>query len=214
MALIYYTTESESTPSHMNPSTNTSLLKSAVQAILAKPHAHEWTVQGFGMLRLYLPGPENLRLHIWDSRLAVPGVSVIHTHPWDFESHVVAGVIHNTRWTEGEGAPYLKQSLQCGAGGCILGTPETVRLHSRPAESWHEGYSYTQQADELHSSAPEDGTVSLLARSVPPGRSADHAFVYWPAGEEWVSAEPRVATPDEVEMVTSSSLARWFGGAA
>jgi hypothetical protein len=185
-------------------------LKAAIQAILEHPLGYEWTAQGLGMLRLYLPGPENMRLHVWDSFLAVPNVSMIHTHPWNFASYVVAGEVRNTRWTEGEGEAYHKSSIVCGQGGCMFGAAANVRLHPRPAEAWAEGQGYTQWADEIHSSAPEDGTVTLLRRSVPAGRSADQAFVYWPAGEEWVSAEPRAATRDEVMAVVRRSLARWF----
>lgn len=185
-------------------------LKATVQAILERPLVWEWTAQGLGMLRLYLPGPENLRLHVWDTRLAIPNVSTIHTHPWDFESYVVAGTVRNTRWTEDEGEPYHKQSIRCGQGGCVMGTPETVQLHPHPVERWDAGQTYRETADELHSSAPLDGTVTIIRRSVPTGRSADEAFVYWPDGGEWVSAEPRPATEDEILAVTAHSLNRWF----
>lgn len=186
----------------------TSILQALVRAILTCPLAFEWTVQGLGMLRLYLPGADNLRLHIWDSRLAFPGVSTIHTHPWDFESYVVSGRVHNTRWTEDEGEPFLKSSIHCGQGGCVFGEPVPVRLHPRPVETFGAGQSYTQHADEIHSSAPENGTISVLRRVVPAGRSADLAYVYWPDGEEWVTAEPRPARPEEVTAVTGLALSQ------
>jgi hypothetical protein len=167
-------------------------------------------VDGSSMLRLYLAGPENLRLHIWNSQLATADVSKKHTHPWNFQSYVVAGEMYNVRWTEGEGYPYRKQELICGQGGCLLGESQIVRLHPRPREKWFPGISYSQEADEIHSSHPEDGTVTIISRWVNPERSADKAYVYWSTGGNWVSAEPRDALPQEIRETTRLALERWF----
>jgi hypothetical protein len=55
-----------------------------VRSILEDP-MRQWTVQGLGMLRTYLP--DNARLHIWNPALKFEEVSEHHTHPWDLVSH-------------------------------------------------------------------------------------------------------------------------------
>ena len=46
-----------------------------VRTLLSKPLGFDWSIQGFGMIRLYLS--PNLRLHIWNSRGRVKNVSDI-----------------------------------------------------------------------------------------------------------------------------------------
>lgn len=70
--------------------------KLLVKAILEKARAYKWSIQGFGMLRLYLSA--EVRLHVWDSRFRVPGVTDIHDHSWDFESEVAAGEVLQRRY--------------------------------------------------------------------------------------------------------------------
>ena len=67
--------------------------------ILDNASSYKWSVQGFGMLRLYIRKVG--RLHIWDNELRYPGVSVIHNHSWDLESTIIVGAIRNTRYTAG-----------------------------------------------------------------------------------------------------------------
>jgi len=182
--------------------------KLLVKAILQKAQSFNWSLQGFGMLRLYLS--QEVRLHVWDSRYAVPGVSVIHTHPWDFLSQVVAGKVGNILFNESEtkGMPFHKQVIQCGPGGGLCGMPTDVLLHPAYEELYIEGQSYTQNAQEIHASRPADGTVTILTRTF--REDTEHAAVYWPAGTEWGSAEPRPATPEEVAAITGNALSRWF----
>ncbi len=172
----------------------------------AEARIDRWTYQGFGMLRYYLPGPGNYRIHVWNPDGEVEKVSKIHTHPWDLESLIICGRLGNQRWTEGEGDHYLKQSLVCGASGCLFGSAELVRLHPRPWEDYYMGDTYFQRRDEIHSSHPQPGCVTLTQRTIPAGVSADLAYVYYPEGQEWVSAEPRQATLDEVKTWMAMAL--------
>jgi hypothetical protein len=165
-----------------------------------------WSLQGFGMLRLYLS--KDVRLHVWDKRFQVPNVSLIHTHPWDFTSRIVVGVMRNTRFMEGRGNPHMKSQIGCGVGGGLVGTPERVSLIGGFPERFSGGGVYHQRATEIHASDYDDGTVTVVTRAV--RGDPDHADVYWPDGEQWVSAEPRPATPDEVASIIGYSLQRWF----
>lgn len=108
--------------------------RSVVQFILERAHAHDWTLQGLGMLRLYLPG--GCRLHVWDMEHARNvGASAIHTHPWDFTSWVIAGKIKNWRMIEVDGPPgyvYGCRTVHCGKGLAENIPEKTVGL--RPLE--------------------------------------------------------------------------------
>lgn len=100
-----------------------------VRSVLENWANHRWSLQGFGMLRAYL-SDRKLRLHVWNSKFAVPDVTTIHDHPWNFESLVVAGKITNTRYrtypclTAEEDierqklrSPFVKARIVCGTGG-------------------------------------------------------------------------------------------------
>ncbi len=164
------------------------------------------------MLRAYIGG-RNDRLHVWDDRYAVPGVSEMHTHPWHLVSLVIAGKVANQRFLKAEGEhglPFMEQSLVCGTGGGLESGPEEIELIPCISEVYSEGQHYSQNADEIHVSAPDRGTVTLVNREML--EDEDRAYVFWPAGEEWVSAEPRPASPGEVEEILGYSLDKYFGG--
>lgn len=175
-----------------------------VKKILEKPLDHEWTVQGLGMYRMYLS--DEVRLHIWLPEARTPNVSDIHNHPWGFGSTVIVGAMHNHRYwrfhhwrnlpEDADTFVANESKIECGSGGGLIGEPSQVRLWRRPIEHYPEGKTYYQDADEIHSSHPEPATVTLCVRTF--GTDPDHAHVYWPAGESWVSAEPRPATNGEV----------------
>lgn len=172
-----------------------------------------WTIQGLGMMRLYLS--RDTRLHVWDSRYAVPNVSQMHTHPWHFNSLVIAGEVRNQRFVEGNGGDsslYYRQKLHCGEGGGLIGEPSIIQLctpsGNETVEVYREGDTYYQKANEIHVSNPLDGTVTLVTRSV--AGNPDHAYVYWRNGDNWVSAEPRPALPGEIADITSKALSTWF----
>lgn len=182
--------------------------KTLVRFILENANNYKWSLQGFGMLRLYLS--PTTRLHVWDDTFRVPGVSDIHDHPWDFESEIVAGELRNYRFDVevAVNGGYHMSKLRCGPGGGLVGEPETVRLIQ--ASDWflRHGGAYCQRHDEVHKTVPANGTVTIVERDF--REDVDHARVFWPRGEEWVSAEPRDATPEEIGAITKLSLARWF----
>lgn len=195
--------------------------KALLQALLEAPERLEWSLQGLGMLRTYL-GTEK-RLHVWHSGYAVEGVSQMHTHPWHMESKILAGVVRQNRYMRPgmmtkamlESEPpeeFMQQSLKCGVGGHLTEAPEQVWLRKGKLEEYGEGDVYRQFANEIHVSLPEDGTITVISRSIPQGANPDLAYVFWPAGEEWVSAEPRPATDDERDEIIGYALERWFYG--
>ncbi len=163
-------------------------------------------------MRLYLD--EIRRLHIWDSSLKVPNVSEMHTHPWNFRSHVVAGIVQNEKFVYADrvsperGAMlYNRQRIFCGVGGGLEGEPDKVLLASTGLHTYVERETYREEAYEIHVSRPQDGTVTIVRREFLD--DSDHAYVYWYEGD-WVSAEPRPATIREIGKVTENALEQWF----
>jgi hypothetical protein len=187
-----------------------------VKNILRAPYEFSWSVQGLGMMRVYLS--REVRLHIWDSSLRVPGVSALHTHPWDLKSTVIAGVYKQHRYLEynneslnAEGihrGEFNKVLIQCGENACTKEEPVKVTLIERYLESFHQEMGYSQASNEIHLSVPEDGTMTLVERTFK--KDTDHAFVYWRGRGPWVDAKPREATREEIAAVTTRSLETWF----
>lgn len=189
--------------------------KLLVKAILSMAPVYSWQIQGLGMLRLYLN--KATRLHVWHSGFASPGVSTLHTHPWDFKSEVIAGSLENIRYKEHDPQnclnstkvkEYMAAVLHCGPGGGLTEKGKPVYLEAMPSEFYGEGATYTEKAEEIHESRPKDGTVTLVTRQFKPDE--DHARVFWRTGTEWGSAIPREATPDEIKVITQFALQRWF----
>lgn len=182
--------------------------------LAAKDQPDGWSIQGLGMLRLYMSDDETWRLHIWDKDAVYkPKPSPIHTHPWDLESTIIGGRITNQKWLEigskVEGAVPLKYSVQaikCGEGGCVLGEPQETWLTRGPVRSLGPKDFYAMQKDEIHETIFFDGTVTLLHRSFIGNR--DIARVFWPAGREFISAHGRTATRDEVARATEKAIKR------
>lgn len=190
------------------------LLRAAVENVLRTPHAHDWTIQGMGMLRCYLS--KEIRIHVWDSRYRVPNVTMLHNHPWDFSSMVIAGQLDNYRY---ETDPWLADECRsvnavdqyrilCGQGAKTLSEPWPMRIWAMPIESYREGEVYSQKANEIHMTHAWDGSVTIIERKFL--QDEDHALVYVPRGESFVSAEPRPATRLEVLNITRPALHRWF----
>ncbi len=184
--------------------------KALVKTIFSHANDYEWSLQGFGMLRLYLN--KEVRLHIWDDRYRVTNVSDIHNHPWDFESEVVVGVIKNRRY-EVKPIPmglYSGARILCGPGGGLQKS-ESDKLDfdlNYRDYLYEAGQQYTQTKNEVHRSIADNGTVTIVKRVF--WEDTEHAMVYWPRGEQWVSAEPRKATATEVSNIVSASLKWWF----
>ena len=185
-----------------------SMEKALVKEILSHAANFDWSVQGFGMFRLYLGGKAT-RLHVWDSRFRAISVSDIHDHPWDFESQIVAGRLVNKRLVETNAEPnFTYSTIQCGAMACTMTPSKYVSLRWETPETYGEGATYKQHHSEIHVSEPLDGTVSIIRRTF--GEDTEHARVFWPVGTSWVDAKPRPATVVEVLYMSRQSLELWF----
>jgi hypothetical protein len=185
-------------------------LRATVRTVLDHPHELPWSVQGFGMMRTYFGADKTFRLNIWDSSLAVPGVSLIHDHPWDFTSWVMAGMFQNVRYDEHPHGNYQQYDwivIKTGEGGGPDGNSGRCGLAPRLAEFYSAGDTYKQVAEEIHASYYVDGTVTLNERIRRP--DGEHARVFWPAGQSWVDAEPRMATEQEVRGTIARALAQF-----
>lgn len=185
---------------------NTQLL---VKKLLQEANHYEWSLQGFGMLRLYLS--KGVRLHIWHSAFRVPGVSDIHDHPWDFSSDVVCGNIINRQYIVESATiqpTHMMRRIRCGPGGgvCESEAPVPVSLWRHFEHVVRPGSGYVQRHYEIHASHPEDGTVTLITRGF--REDTEHANVFYPLDTEWVSAEPRPATTSEVGVFVKAALVR------
>lgn len=160
----------------------------------------DWEIQGFGMLRTYLS--RDVRLHIWSHDLRKKDVSSIHNHPWDFTSLVLRGAIFNERFVEMPGeVNYNRATIRCGVDAKIESDVEKVRLEKVGHEVVASGEFYSQTASELHDTAYQDGTITLIERHAKP--DPDHARVYWPLGAQWVDARPRKASLLEASEILS-----------
>lgn len=178
--------------------------KKQVQAILEQPLERLWTVQGFGKMSTNVT--TNARLHIWDRVLLNPRVPAIHSHSWDFSSFVLAGRMRNLRLLEAGGEPFNKL-LVASAGG-IVGERVQAFLVESPIEVYDEGSQYKQDAEEIHGSLPEDGTITLVEWHYgPPARNMK---VYWRGRSPWIDAKASQATEAEILNVTRNALAVWF----
>lgn len=174
-------------------------VRAEIMPILLDPLRHQgWTIQGLGMLRLFLSPDKKRRLHVWHSHLRVQDVSTKHTHPWDLESVVVAGKLINRRSYEAIGQPtHNRVLIRCGAEGCELEPPTPVCLVPKPIEIYEPGQKYSQLANEIHDSGYVDGTVTICDRDYDFTKE-ERAYVYYGLNDQWGSARPRDAKPWEI----------------
>jgi len=173
-----------------------------LEYILKNAAPEDWSVQGFGMLRLYLT--REIRLHIWCNKFMVPGASMIHDHPWDFESHILVGQLTNTVFKETNkgGTTMYSGVILTGEGAKVLGTPKLVSMTTDSVRVYHPGDVYHQYMNEVHSTKHMDGTVTVVYRkNRQTTDQGDLALSYWSSElgpDGWVSAAPRQATMEEV----------------
>lgn len=177
--------------------------------ILTNPLAFPWTVQGFGMVRTYLDPDKTWRLNVWDDRLRyVAEVSDIHDPPWSFRSWVLAGEISNQRFHHY--APGILEpthnmvEIKTGEEGGRVGPVSVEALHFYPRELYVAGQDYHQNLSEVHRTVATRGCVTLNERSRP--TVAYTARVFFPLNTEWVDAQPRKATEEEVYQATSAAV--------
>lgn len=187
-------------------------LKRAVQSILEHSQDYKWSVSGLGMLRTYLD--EETRIHIWDSSLLVPGVTLLHTHPWSFESVVIAGSIQDHRMTKLKGGPisdrglYDEYYIRCGAGGGVKDEPRKVRLYAQASRAYGDGHRYEHDPEDIHCTGFQEGSVTMVKRKFREDR--DSAYVYAPAGEPFGNANSHPVSGLEALRIIRRSLHAWF----
>lgn len=198
------------------------MTRDEVREILLDWRSHEWQVQGFGMLRTYLDGPNEPRLQVWDQRLACWGNNAIHDHPWAFRSTIYAGVLYNERfdvetlwpeeWDEWEDANGHVTDIVPGTrGGLLSGRPvEPCRIEPQPLEVYSLGDTYSQTHREMHLTRYAQGTVTLIERV--DREEADIARVAWygEAHEQPPFVKPYHASREVAEMVIGDALATWW----
>ena len=186
------------------------LIRHILRAEAHSPHPEKWSVQGFGMLRMYIDPEKRYRLNIWDDRLAVPNVSIIHDHPWHFKSWIISGHFRNRRYSvvsplTTNSDHYSFATIMTGEGGGPVENPRTLWLGANYGmEHYGPGDTYSQEADEIHASFYRRGTITLNERT--PIDRASHARVFWPHGTDWVDAMPRAAIVWEIDMVLKTAL--------
>lgn len=169
-------------------------LQLLTMSILDNAYNYSWSIQGFGVLRLYIRGIG--RLHIWDSTQRFANASMIHTHSWDLSSTVVTGKLVNHLYHEDYiGLPYNKVHLLTGYDSKLLSEPKPIFLTEWARQIYRPGDTYSQPGSHIHYTEAQDGTVTVMARREDKDGEAD---VYWPQGEEWGTARPRTATTEEV----------------
>jgi hypothetical protein len=182
-------------------------LRATVRFLLEHAEEMEWSLQGLGMLRLHMG--DNTRLHVWDLRHAYPGASPIHDHlQWGLTSTIVSGRLVNYRYFEDPaGELYQHVVLKAGYGCEFKGEPRPIRLRRGAGEIYLPGDGYRQRPDEIHWTVPDNGTVTVMRKE--PTADGESARVFWPAGTEWGSAEPRRATREEITSITKHALEVW-----
>jgi hypothetical protein len=187
-------------------------IKNVLSETIHDPSKHDWSLQGFGMFRLYIS--KEVRLHVWDMRFAW-NTTTIHTHPWNFQSKILSGVIIDRTFVELDNGwgphekyyPYQKQQIICGPGGGKDGTPVSVKLGIYQTNVFKQDDSYIRKANDIHESIAKPGTVTLVTRKFL--EDTEHAYVYYPYDQDWKSAEPRRATDTEVISMASLALEKW-----
>lgn len=180
---------------------------SAVKSILETAVSFQWSLQGMGMFRLYLS--RDVRIHVWDKRFAVPHVTMIHDHPFDFESTVLWGSLMDKVYIEKPGFPvnYTKQTIICGEDARTDSEEIGVHLQLQEASIYKTGDRYQHEHMTLHETVPEDGTVTLVVRRFK--EDTERARVYYPVGTKFVSAAPRPATDEEIAAMALKALERY-----
>lgn len=194
------------------------MIRDDIFTILTNPHEVEWQVQGFGMLRTYLPGEGEPRLQIWDQRLASWGNNAIHDHPWAFTSTIVAGTLFNQRYNilrpeaRTTGLPGHYTDIKPGTRGGQLSEAAVhpCRIFAQPVEVYSMGDHYSQTHREMHITRYMQGTVTMISRF--DREEADLARVAWYGEPEDQPpfVNPRPAIAEEIHSTISMCLDTWW----
>lgn len=182
------------------------LARTLVRNILEHATDFAWRMQDVGLLGLWLDDRRELRLHVWHD--GAVGEPLVHDHPWDFTSTVVAGELVNTRYVEDPaGVEYVRERYATANEADrradtvhLAGTLETLRAGAR----------YHQRAGELHDSRQVPGTVTVVRFESTTDARPELTVCRRP-GTPWVSGRARPATAEEVTRITKRALGRFDG---
>lgn len=188
------------------PSPEFHALRASIKNVLLHPAGVEWSIQGFGFIRTYLGDGKRWRLNVWDVGLAT-NASTIHDHPWDFKSWIISGRFFNQRYIETTGSlTHSWHKMRTGMDSDLVPLEGgDVSLAPLALEHYWPGDTYRQGADEIHESRYHTGTVTLNERV----GDTEHARMFWPYGDKWRDAMPRVATLREIVNTTENALSQW-----
>lgn len=174
----------------------------------------EWEVQGLGMLRTYIG---DTRLTVWHHDLKTVDTADIHNHPWWLFSDVVCGRIDNTRygttWLLDKTEPingfetHVCRKIVTGSGD-PRSEDRLVRLWQSDSEQIFAGFEYVMSPIWIHKTEFLDGTVTLMRKEMDnqPNTAEREAYVFWPIGTEFKSAEPYRADSATVLQYTAHAL--------
>lgn len=176
-----------------------------VLKIIDNAEHYNWSLQGFGMFRLYLS--KTVRLHVWLPSFIKEAVSTIHNHPWDFESTVIFGKITNYKYITlsindeiWKDFSHMKQEIICGPNGCSTDKlPKKVLLQTSGVDVIRAGSIYNMRKDEIHETRASEGTITIINRKF--YEDTEHADVFYPIGQEWISAIPHEAREFEIQTM-------------
>lgn len=158
-------------------------------------------MQEIGLLGLRLDHKREYRLHVWDPTSSV-GEPLIHNHPFDFTSTVIAGEMTNTRYEEDPlGVEYDRvRYTPPNENDC---RSDTIRL-SGIATTFTAVGQYHQLAHELHDSRQLPGTVTIIRRTF----TSDVSELTVCNREEvgWISGRSRPAAVADVKRITATAL--------
>lgn len=178
--------------------------RASVHDILENASAYEWTIDRPGVLRFSLS--DTVELHIHDTESAGPGAMLAHGS--DVESTVIAGELAICVWRVSVrvGSYFNRRLIEPGPGSNDAGAPDVVRLTAGREKTVAETGRCLQRAGEIYATRALRGTVTLVELK----RRTDCKHVFWPAGEERDTPEPRPATDAEVAAIAVYALERWF----
>ncbi len=129
---------------------------------------------------------------------------MIHGHPYDFVSRIVAGELTNIRYVEDpSGVKYQRDRYS--PSNEDLRTVDTVQLVGT-AEVYRAGDEYAQRSHELHDSRQLPGTVTIIRMAL---QHTDELTVCRPEDAPWFSGLSRPATVEEIQDITAIALSRF-----
>jgi hypothetical protein len=184
------------------------ITRGLIKKILVDPFVHPWKLHGIGKLQLDLD--PNISLHVWHEAGRFENVSTLHTHPWNLYSIIMAGCISSTQYEEHvvtDPEQYTHHWTQINIDNPPLreGTEYFTAIRRAGNTTCQRGDTYSLQSSEIHESSYRNGSVSIVHKDRSFLRRT--ARIFWPKDEKFGSAEPRLASQNEIWVFADSALA-------